>query len=95
MIIAGGNMNLKYCCEKDDSQSDGHCPNIALSRKLFCKDHYIKDLETKLEWARDKIYDYEKQVVPELQEVLKKITSEVGTSTLAWKLANDVLSRHS
>lgn len=42
--------------------------------KIFCTHHYIQELEAKLEWARDKIYDLEKQTITELEETLKLAT---------------------
>ena len=38
---------------------------------IFCTDHYVTDLESKIEWAKDKVFDYEKQIVPEMDEKLK------------------------
>lgn len=47
------------------------CDQGARKHKLFCDHHYIQDLESKIEWAKDKVYDYEKQTIPEMDEKLK------------------------
>lgn len=74
--------------------SHKECLKERISRKLFCYEHYIYDLEQNLDKAKDLIFDYEKQVIPELKDALVAIRAEVGTSTKAWKIASDTLDRH-
>ena len=40
------------------------------------------------------IVGYPLEVIEDYEEALKAIRSEVGTSTKAWKIANDVLVDH-
>lgn len=47
------------------------CSEPKRKNKLFCDHHYIMDLEEKIEWAKDKVFDYEKQTIPEMDEKLK------------------------
>lgn len=55
---------VEKCC------SEG-CGEPKRKNKLFCDHHYIIELESKIEWVRDKVFDYEKQTIPELNEKLK------------------------
>lgn len=47
------------------------CYEARRKHKLFCDHHYIMELEGKIEYAKDKVYDYEKQTIPEMDEKLK------------------------
>lgn len=57
--------------ETREKCSNEGCDERRRKNKLFCDHHYIQDLEGHLDYARDKAYDYEKQIIPEMDEKLK------------------------
>lgn len=58
------NEAVAKCCTEE-------CCEPKRKNKLFCDHHYIMELEGKIEWAKDKVFDYEKQTIPEMDEKLK------------------------
>ena len=52
-------------------------------------------MTTKLKILEGGVTGYNPEYVKELEQALEKIREEVGTSTLAWKIANDILLEES